>query len=311
MFEGFGDPQENWSKLPHDLIAQLPEIETIGEMKVILYVLRHTWGYQDNAKKITMDEFANGRKKRDGSRIDSGTGLSEPTLRAGIEKAIEHGFIAVEIDDSDKGRIKKIYSLRVKDLPPTPKESLPPSEKETIEIKQKKEISASKSDAPKPSKKRVIDPDSYSHHLSAVSFAIQDVTGMDLGVKDNRGRIFKLSKELIDANGYAPADIPAIVRKNFGAGGFYYATDWRGKKGQRPTLKVIGELWKQWDAVPATPATKVNGRLEQLKRVLWGENGESAIDPENDGDTIDGVPIPSAERRGNETPPRLVAGRVE
>ena len=73
--EGFAEPEQNWSKLPHQLIEALPLIETIGEMKVILYVLRHTWGYHDDEKKITLDEFCNGRKRRDGSRLDGGTGL--------------------------------------------------------------------------------------------------------------------------------------------------------------------------------------------------------------------------------------------
>lgn len=146
-FMGFTDPKENWSKLPHELIGQLPTIETIGEMKVILYVLRHTWGYHDTEKRITLDEFMRGRKTKEGKRIDSGTGLSEPTLRSGIEKAVEHGFLTVETDDSDKGRIKKIYSLTQKDLPPDPQETLPRTEKDTKK-ETKKYSGDSKSESP-------------------------------------------------------------------------------------------------------------------------------------------------------------------
>ena len=134
-FQGFEEPKENWSKLPHQLIDALPEIKTIGEMKVVLYVLRHTWGYRDEYKRITMDEFENGRKRKDGTRLDSGTGLSKPTIRAGIKSAVEDGFLFVSTDITDPGRVKKLYSLAEyggKKLYPRGKETLPRTEKETI-----------------------------------------------------------------------------------------------------------------------------------------------------------------------------------
>ena len=149
MFNGFKQPKENWSKLPNELIDALSIIETIGELKVILYILRHTWGYHDSEKKITLDEFQHGRKYSDGSRIDSGTGLSRPTILSGIEKAVEHGFINVEVDSSDKARVKKLYSLKnqgLKDFTPGVKklyiggkETLHRTEKETLEKKNKKD----------------------------------------------------------------------------------------------------------------------------------------------------------------------------
>lgn len=151
-FQGFAPPVENWSKLPHELINALPLIETIGEMKVILYVLRHTWGYQDEEKRISLDEFCNGRKhsyrylKRhpDASpRIDSGTGLSPNTVKDGIERAVKHGFLEVDEDASDRARIKRWYSLaesghqeltpEYQTLIPNPPEVDTRSEKETIE----------------------------------------------------------------------------------------------------------------------------------------------------------------------------------
>ncbi|MCK4958026.1 MAG: PadR family transcriptional regulator [Planctomycetes bacterium] len=110
-FEGFGTPKENWSKLPHTLIAELPTIKSASELKVILYILRHTWGYHEIEKRISLDEFAHGRKKRGGERLDNGTGMSIPSIRDGIKRAVEHGFITVETDDSDKARVKKYYSL--------------------------------------------------------------------------------------------------------------------------------------------------------------------------------------------------------
>ena len=116
-FKGFERPEQNYSKLPHSFIDVLPQIDTMAEMKVVLYLLRHTWGFSEfgKPKKLTTDEFCNGRKKKDQSRMDNGTGLSENSVRSGLEKAIEHGFILVEIDETDKARIEKWYCLIMED----------------------------------------------------------------------------------------------------------------------------------------------------------------------------------------------------
>ena len=117
MFEGFSAaPERNYTEMPLELIAALPEFKSLAELKIVLYVLRHTWGYRefDEGKRITVEEFENGRKRRDGTRIDSGVGMTENSIRSGIAKAVEHGFLSVEVDDSDKARIEKFYSLQTR-----------------------------------------------------------------------------------------------------------------------------------------------------------------------------------------------------
>jgi len=151
-------PDQNWSKLPHALIGALPIIETASELKVILYVLRHTWGYQefDIMKRITIDEFQNGRKRKDGSRIDNGTGLSRHAARDGVRRAVAHGFLVQEDETyRDRGRRSHVYRLNMlntdirgansapltvqdrppdcQTLPPRASEFAPRSEKETTE----------------------------------------------------------------------------------------------------------------------------------------------------------------------------------
>jgi hypothetical protein len=110
-FAGFAPPIENWSKLPHQLIDALPFMGSEAEVKVILYILRHTWGFQDADKRITLDEFEQGRKGRDGTRIDKGVGMSRKSIIKGLRDAETHGFIKVEVNDNDLARIKKTYSL--------------------------------------------------------------------------------------------------------------------------------------------------------------------------------------------------------
>ena len=149
-FEGFPKPTENYTKIPHIVCDLLPSLATKpSSFYVLYYILRHTWGFQefDELKKITLDEFENGRKRRDGSRMDGGCGFSKPTIVSSLQWLEHEGYIQVETDGSDAGRVKKSYSLvMLNDLTPGVKPfntwgkvTLHRSEKETLERNKKKE----------------------------------------------------------------------------------------------------------------------------------------------------------------------------
>jgi len=114
---GFDRPESNYFRMPNTWTDITAEIDNIAELKVVEYILRHTWGYQEYGlkKHITIDEFVNGRRLKDGSRMDKGTGLSERAVYDGLRKAVENSLIEEEMDDSDRGRIKKSYSLRMRE----------------------------------------------------------------------------------------------------------------------------------------------------------------------------------------------------
>src|SRR5205807_8025569 len=115
-FEGFSKPEANFFRLPNEWTDITAQVTSLAEMKLVEYVLKHTWGYSefDMVKKITTDEFMYGRKKKSGERIDTGTGLSKPSVIAGLKSAVAHGLLEEEIDDADKARIKKYYKLKMK-----------------------------------------------------------------------------------------------------------------------------------------------------------------------------------------------------
>ena len=113
-FKGFEFPRQNWTKIPHALINELHRFSTKGELAVVLYVLRHTWGFQDQWKRITLDEFQHGRKRKDGSRMDGGVGMARNSILKGIDRAVEDGFLHVETDAKDAARIKKYYRLNMR-----------------------------------------------------------------------------------------------------------------------------------------------------------------------------------------------------
>src|SRR4051812_35219803 len=82
-FQGFDPPESNYFRLPNSWTDITASIDNLAELKVVEYILRHTWGFQEYGikKHITVDEFVSGRRLSDGSRMDKGTGLSERAVR--------------------------------------------------------------------------------------------------------------------------------------------------------------------------------------------------------------------------------------
>lgn len=148
-FSGFVIPTQNWFRMPNNWTDITAGMTSLAELKVVEYVLRHTWGFQEYgiSKRISIDEFMHGRRCQDGHRLDLGTGLSKPSVVEGLRAAVEHGYLVEERDDRDKGRIQKAFRLRMKNLAPdvknfnrgvkssniNGKESLHRSEKDTTE----------------------------------------------------------------------------------------------------------------------------------------------------------------------------------
>ena len=134
VFPGFDIPRENWFKLPNSMIGFFAE-SSLAETRVLMYVLRHTWGYQEfeAAKRITLDEFMRGRKNGDGSRMDAGTALSKQSVLTGIRGCVERGLLVVETNGSDPARIKKYYRLHMRGSEDTAEN--PMSKNETSGVK--------------------------------------------------------------------------------------------------------------------------------------------------------------------------------
>lgn len=112
-FEGWEKPQSNYFKVPNEF--WLIEDLTPHERMVLLYILRHTWGFQefDIMKPITIDEFQHGRKEIDGKRMDKGCGVSRGGISQALKSLEEKGYIQVMTDVSDPARVKKHYMLNM------------------------------------------------------------------------------------------------------------------------------------------------------------------------------------------------------
>lgn len=116
-FPGFWHPneQQGWTQLPHELFDVMHKMSD-SELRVVLYIFRHTWGFQEfgKAKRLTTDEIMHGRKCDGGARrMDNGTGLSDRGVKNGVADALKHGYIFCHVDNRDKGRIKKSYGIKI------------------------------------------------------------------------------------------------------------------------------------------------------------------------------------------------------
>lgn len=139
IFIGFTQASihNEYFRIPTMWINICAVIDNLAELKVVQYVMRHTWGYReyDSKKRITLDEFVNGRMfrhgERAGERMDFGTGLSKKAVIAGLKRAMKHEFLVCTIDDSDKARVKKYYALKLADE--TEMEEPEPEENDVVE----------------------------------------------------------------------------------------------------------------------------------------------------------------------------------
>lgn len=94
-FHGFPSNLErsNW-QFP-TIIDNYVDILTGAEFKVLWYILRHTYGWQKSFDKLSITQICNGIKKRDGTILDRGTGLSRKWVINALKLLEDKKFIII------------------------------------------------------------------------------------------------------------------------------------------------------------------------------------------------------------------------
>ena len=110
-FRGFRSP--NYTQVPDELFDELlPELSG-AELKVLLYVIRRTFGFKRDSDSISLSQMLNGVRTRDGAALDRGAGVSKPTLLQALRSLEERQIIETERRRSaDKGDEPTVYKLR-------------------------------------------------------------------------------------------------------------------------------------------------------------------------------------------------------
>ena len=123
-FRGYSSP--NYTPVPDELFdEQLPDLSG-AELKVLLYVIRRTFGFKRESDNISLSQMLNGLRTRDGRILDRGVGLSKKTLLQAIKSLEEQAIILTERRRSqEKGDEPTSYRLNVRSQA-TMEETTPP-----------------------------------------------------------------------------------------------------------------------------------------------------------------------------------------
>ncbi len=110
-FRGFRSP--NYTQVPDELFDELLSVLSGAELKVLLYIIRRTFGFKRDADAISLSQMMHGITTRDGDRLDRGVGLSKPTLLQALRSLEANNIIETTRQRStQRGDEPTIYQLK-------------------------------------------------------------------------------------------------------------------------------------------------------------------------------------------------------
>ncbi len=110
-YSGFSSP--NGTIVPDDVFDVIAPELTEAELRVLLYVVRRTFGFKKNADAISLGQLCNGIKTRDGRVLDRGTGMSRSAVIRGAQGLVEKGILVKNVSQTEDGENEtNVYTLR-------------------------------------------------------------------------------------------------------------------------------------------------------------------------------------------------------
>lgn len=107
---GFSAP--NYTQVPDEFFDDLMVDLSEAELRVLLYLMRRTFGFKKHADAISLKQIINGIQTKDGRVIDRGAGLSHTSVKRGIKGLVERGVIRIEKVRSEGGDYEtNIYAI--------------------------------------------------------------------------------------------------------------------------------------------------------------------------------------------------------
>jgi phage replication O-like protein O len=90
-FRGFRGP--NYTQVPDELFDDLLADLSGAELKVLLYVMRRTFGFKKGSDRISKSQLENGITRANGDTLDRGTGLSRRAIRLAIQSLVAKNIL--------------------------------------------------------------------------------------------------------------------------------------------------------------------------------------------------------------------------
>lgn len=112
-FDGFASP--NYTQVPDELFDTLMTQLSDAELRVLLYIVRRTFGFKRDTDTIALSQMVSGITTKDGQVLDTGTGLAKSTVARGLKGLRDKGVIvATRNQSASRGDQPTTYRLRFK-----------------------------------------------------------------------------------------------------------------------------------------------------------------------------------------------------
>ncbi|HEX2915996.1 MAG TPA: replication protein [Chloroflexia bacterium] len=112
IFHGYGQP--TYTAIPDLFLDQQMQDLSGTELKVMLYIFRHTYGFQKHCDAISYSQFVEGITTRDGRRLDRGAGVCERSVVRALDVLVERGLIFRHYQFAPDGGFRPtVYELNI------------------------------------------------------------------------------------------------------------------------------------------------------------------------------------------------------
>jgi hypothetical protein len=110
-YEGFSSP--NGTVVPDDFFDLLAPNLTEAELRVLLYIIRRTFGFKKEKDNISLKQLVEGIKTKEGKVLDRGAGVAKSAAVRAVRGLIEKGIvIATRNSSPEKGDEPTTYQIR-------------------------------------------------------------------------------------------------------------------------------------------------------------------------------------------------------
>jgi DNA-binding MarR family transcriptional regulator len=113
-FKGF--VSANTTQTPDELFDRFLTELSHAELKVLLYIIRRTYGFKKDSDHISLKQISEGIITKEGKQLDRGAGVDRRTAMRTVKSLEEKGLITVGREKTDDGyNFVNVYSLRFRE----------------------------------------------------------------------------------------------------------------------------------------------------------------------------------------------------
>jgi len=111
-FPGFRSPK--YTQVPDELFDELLSQLNESELKVLLYIVRRTFGFKKDRDNISIAQICNGIETKKGKVLDKGTGLGKSSVIRAVKGLEDKNIIIADRrKDLKRGFLPTTYSLNI------------------------------------------------------------------------------------------------------------------------------------------------------------------------------------------------------